>query len=83
MTIGEMLSQSAGLTLLGMGIVFTFLIIMIICITLVGKLIGRVDKDADVAGVALGAGTSPVVSNNDAATVAAISAAVNEYRKTN
>ncbi|GHV72837.1 hypothetical protein AGMMS49940_01390 [Spirochaetia bacterium] len=39
MTIAEMLEQSGILTLLGMGIVFVFLVILIFCVTLVGKLI--------------------------------------------
>ena len=77
MTIFEMLEQSGILTMLGMGVVFSFLIIMIFAISLMGKIIGRFVRTRDV---------QPVVSavqrmGNDAAVTAAISAAVNEYRK--
>ncbi|MDR2468394.1 MAG: sodium pump decarboxylase subunit gamma, partial [Spirochaetaceae bacterium] len=36
MTIGEMFGQSAQLALLGMGVVFGFLCILIICVTCMG-----------------------------------------------
>jgi oxaloacetate decarboxylase gamma subunit len=78
MTIVEMLEQSGVLTLLGMGIVFGFLIIMIICITLVGKVIHALGVDKDVS---VKTGTSPGTANAGAVT-AAISAAVTEYQKT-
>ncbi|GHV75582.1 hypothetical protein AGMMS49942_04030 [Spirochaetia bacterium] len=77
MTIVDMLGQSGVLTLLGMGIVFSFLIILIISVTLVGKFIHAIGADNDVAQPATttGGGTAPVI--------AAITAAVTEYRKTN
>jgi oxaloacetate decarboxylase gamma subunit len=85
MTIVDMLGQSGVLTLLGMGIVFGFLVIMIVCISLVGKLIHGVGADKDV----LPAGTPGISSSpggasaGNAAVTAAISAAVNDYRKKN
>jgi oxaloacetate decarboxylase gamma subunit len=77
-----MLEQSTVLTLLGMGIVFGFLVIMIVSITLVGKAIHALGADKDVlqpkaAGSASGAGA------DSGAITAAISAAVNEYQKNN
>jgi len=77
MTIFDMLEQSGALTVLGMGIVFSFLLIMVIAITAVGKVINALGLNNNAA---------PVVSTvqktgNDAAVTAAISAAVNEYRK--
>ncbi|MDR1059472.1 MAG: OadG family protein [Treponema sp.] len=85
MTIVEMLEQSGVLTLLGMGIVFAFLIVMIICVSLVGRIIRAFDQGKDV-GAPAKAGVSPAGpagrADNGAVT-AAISAAVNEYRKTN
>ena len=84
MTITEMLGQSGMLSVLGMGIVFGFLIIMIIAITVVGKVIQSMTKNqpavtsAGAAPVASSAGTA---SGNNAPVTAAISAAVNEYRK--
>jgi len=79
MTIMEMLGQSGVLTVLGMGVVFSFLIILIFAITLVGKLINalKLNKDLLAAGQ-----TAAVVSGNAASVTAAISAAVTEYRKT-
>jgi oxaloacetate decarboxylase gamma subunit len=78
MTIAEMLGQSGVLSVLGMGIVFGFLIIMIIAVTVTGKIIHalRLDKDLDApapkTGQARGAAT---------AVAAAITAAVTEYQK--
>ncbi|MDR2942153.1 MAG: OadG family protein [Treponema sp.] len=74
MTILDMLEQSGVLTMLGMGIVFGFLIIMVIAITLAGKIIGKFVKDD---------GVNAPQKPGDNAIPAAISAAVNEYRKNN
>jgi oxaloacetate decarboxylase gamma subunit len=84
MTIAEMLGQSGVLTLLGMGIVFSFLIILIISVTITGKIIHALgaDKDAGVAPAA-GTGSSGGRAGKAAAVAAAITAAVSEYRKTN
>ena len=84
MTIVEMLGQSGVLTLLGMGIVFSFLIIMIISITVVGKIIHALgaDKDVSAGPSASRTGGGAPASENSAVT-AAISAAVTEYRKNN
>ncbi|MDR2068909.1 MAG: OadG family protein [Spirochaetaceae bacterium] len=83
MTIAEMLEQSGVLTLLGMGIVFGFLVVLIICVSLVGKVIHALGVDKDVTAPAT-TGTSPGggAGAGNAAVTAAISAAVNEYRKT-
>jgi oxaloacetate decarboxylase gamma subunit len=84
MTIVDMLGQSGVLTLLGMGIVFGFLIIMIICVTLMGKIIHALGADKDLNQAApkpqAAAGTSGAA--NGAAVAAAITAAVTEYQKT-
>ncbi|MDR1956155.1 MAG: OadG family protein [Treponema sp.] len=86
MTIAVMLEQSGVLTLLGMGIVFGFLVIMIICITLLGKVIHALGWDKDVQQAAVTAApAAPVISSSgtDAVITAVIAAAVTEYRKTN
>jgi oxaloacetate decarboxylase gamma subunit len=78
MTILEMLEQSGVLTLLGMGIVFGFLVILVISVSLMGKIIQ-----------ALGAGKNEIPSSmavagttaKSTAVTAAITAAVSEYRK--
>jgi oxaloacetate decarboxylase gamma subunit len=77
-----MLEQSGVLTLLGMGIVFGFLIILIVCVTLVGKFIHAIGADKDLQQQPKAAGGAAPAGNAGAVT-AAISAAVNEYRKTN
>jgi sodium pump decarboxylase gamma subunit len=63
------------------GIVFAFLVILIICVTLVGKVIQAIGADTDVnrpvPAASLG-GASTVT----APVIAAITAAVTEYRKT-
>jgi oxaloacetate decarboxylase gamma subunit len=71
-----------------MGIVFGFLVIMIITIALAGRLIHSLGLDKDVQRApSNAAGAAPVrapaQTGNNAAVTAAITAAVNEYRKTN
>jgi len=80
MTILKMLEQSGILTLLGMGVVFGFLIIMVIVISVAGKFI---KEKAALPGQSNGTkpGFSAAASDGGQVT-AAISAAVNEYRKT-
>jgi oxaloacetate decarboxylase gamma subunit len=78
MTIVEMLEQSGVLTLLGMGIVFGFLIILVIAVTTAGKIIQALGVNKDIPRTAAPA---PAGDGAKAAAVtAAISAAVNEYR---
>ena len=75
MTITEMLVQSGILALLGIGIVFSFLVILVIAISLVGKIInsGNAGKNDAVEN-------QSAEQNNEQIT-AAISAAVTEYKK--
>jgi oxaloacetate decarboxylase gamma subunit len=88
MTIIEMFEQSAVLTLLGMGVVFGFLLILVVAITVMGKVVHAMGLDKvpevvkpktplPVSTVA----TASVVVNQDSAITAAISAAVSTYRK--
>jgi len=83
MTIMEMLGQSGVLTVLGMGVVFSFLIIMIFAITAAGKIINALKLNKELMPQALAAAPSAAVLGNSASVTAAISAAVNEYRKSN
>jgi oxaloacetate decarboxylase gamma subunit len=87
MNIGDMFQQSAILTLLGMGIVFAFLWLMIICVELLGKLVHRLglDKDA-LPPVKPPPKAEPPQPQTAGGTIspeltAAITAAVLEYRK--
>ena len=84
MTITEMLSQSGLLAVLGVGMVFGFITIMVISVSLVGKIInaGNYGKNA-TAPAAATAGTAPGAgAAYNAKISAAITAAVTEYRKT-
>jgi oxaloacetate decarboxylase gamma subunit len=84
MTIVDMLGQSTVLTLLGMGIVFSFLIILVISVTVVGKIIHALGAGKDAgAPPAAGTGGSGGGAGKTTAVAAAITAAVTEYRKTN
>jgi len=83
MTIMEMLGQSGVLTVLGMGVVFSFLIIMIFAITAAGKIINALKLNKELMTQTMAAAPSASVSGNSASVTAAISAAVNEYRKSN
>ncbi|HON14063.1 MAG TPA: OadG family protein [Treponema sp.] len=84
MTIAEMFGQSGVLTLLGMGVVFGFLIILVLFMNLVAWIIKALRWDIDAQeGQSAQASPAAAAAGNSAAVVAAISAAVNEYRKTN
>ena len=80
MTIMEMFGQSAILTVLGMGVVFSFLVIMVISVTLTGKIMQKLGLNKEAAPQ--GAPAAAAVPAAGAGVTAAISAAVNEYRKT-
>jgi oxaloacetate decarboxylase gamma subunit len=80
MTVVEMLEQSGALTLLGMGIVFGFLVILIVCVTLAGKLIRALGLDKDTGAAPKIASAGPSAAKTTAVT-AAITAAITEYRK--
>ena len=85
MTILEMLGQSGSLTLLGMGVVFGFLTIMVICVTIMGKVVHALGLDKDVLTPGSGAPGVPSASApaKTTAVAAAITAAVAEYQKDN
>ena len=81
MTIIEMLGQSGTMAIIGMGIVFSFLLVLIISVTLMGKImaaLGLTKEDAPQTQ----AGRAPAAVNQTAV-VAAIGAAVTQYRKDN
>ncbi|MDR0642499.1 MAG: OadG family protein [Treponema sp.] len=81
MTIAQMLGQSGSLTLLGMGVVFGFLFILIVSVTVVGKIIHTLGLDKDTSVLPKPA-PGPSTAAKTAAVSAAITAAVTEYRKT-
>jgi sodium pump decarboxylase gamma subunit len=75
-----MLGQSGVLTLLGMAVVFGFLVILIVSVSLTGKFIHAVGADKDVLQPP-SAPAGKTAPGGNAAVTAAISAAVNEYKK--
>jgi oxaloacetate decarboxylase gamma subunit len=79
MTIAEMFGQSGVLALLGMGVVFGFLIILIVCVTVAGKAIHALGLDREAP--AKSAPAPAPSSGLNASVVAAIGAAVHQYRK--
>ncbi|HZK19908.1 MAG TPA: OadG family protein [Treponemataceae bacterium] len=81
MSISEMLSQSLTLTLLGMAVVFSFLIILVFSIMITSKVISKLGLDKEEI-VATGAGATASVSQNNAV-IAAIAAAVHDKQNTN
>ena len=85
MTITEMLGQSGLLTLLGMCIVFAFIIILIICMNLLKVAIHtcKLDKQEEKPQAKKAASPSPAVATQNPspdirAVVAAIATAIHE-----
>ena len=85
MTIVEMLGQSVVLTLLGMGVVFGFLIILVFIISLFGKI---VSSNADKKNITIeqispftAHYATPETRDPDNEVAVAISAAITQYRK--
>lgn len=80
MNIADLLTEAASLMLIGMVVVFVFLGILIVCINVMANLVGK--EEPEIA--ASPKPTAPVNTgaNSDVApeVVAAISAAVHNYR---
>ena len=80
MNVEQMLGQSGILTLLGMGVVFSFLIIMILCMYLLHAILHalKLDKDAPASKAASSpsAASAPAAQADQKAVVAAIAAAL-------
>lgn len=74
MTIAEMLEQSATLTVLGMGVVFVFLIIMIAAMILMNKVLHAFKLDVDKTVESVQAQAAPAAAGNSV--IAAIAAAL-------
>lgn len=76
MTIAEMLGQSAILTVLGIGVVFVFLIIMIIAMTLMNKVLHALKLDVEKPSATVQTQAAPAASDNSI--IAAIAAALHD-----
>ncbi|MCQ2583058.1 MAG: OadG family protein [Treponema sp.] len=77
MTINEMLGQSGLLTLLGMCVVFSFIIILIISMKLLQVIVHATKLDKkDAAETTSSAPATPAATADNGAIVAAIAAAI-------
>ncbi|MCL2007842.1 MAG: OadG family protein [Treponema sp.] len=77
MTILDMLGQSAILTVLGVGIVFLFLLIVVIVVSQFGRVFKTALRSTELSPISqVSSGVKPQV-------IAAISAAISEHRKSN
>ena len=80
MTIVDMLQQSLFLTLLGMGVVFSFLIILIVFMTLSHKVLHALKLDQEAVEPQKPS-AAPVTSGQHGAVIAAIAAAIREKQR--
>lgn len=78
MTPSELLLEGVELMLFGLGSVFVFLVLLIVCIRLMSSVIGRFDS----APLAQPASVKPaaVAAEMDADLLAAIQAAIHQHR---
>jgi len=86
MTIIEMLGQSVILTVLGMGVVFVFLIIMVIVIGQIGRLVNEKGLDKSLAvqsanSVPVAESQKKISTKTNPEIAAAIMAGIAEYLK--
>ncbi len=75
MNVEQMLGQSGILTLLGMGVVFSFLIIMIVCMYALHAVLHALKLDKDTPAVSAPSAASAPAADQKAV-VAAIAAAL-------
>lgn len=81
MTSGQLLLEGLELMLIGMGLVFIFLVLLIGCIRLLSFVLQRATAHEPVAVVATRApACRPVLADADADTLAAIQAALHQHR---
>jgi oxaloacetate decarboxylase gamma subunit len=81
MTIAEMLGQSGIFAVMGMGTVFIFLVLVVICVNGMGKFVHALHLDKDLYEQPKKKAAVPAAGNKSAVT-AAITAAVSQYRET-
>lgn len=78
----ELLQDGLALMALGMGVVFVFLTILIISVTLMSKLVGRFQPVPAVVDTGKKSSPSSPASGQSEEMMAVISAAVHRYRST-
>jgi sodium pump decarboxylase gamma subunit len=83
MNIPEMLQQSGMLAIMGVGTVFGFLFSIVICITIMGNIFHTLEKNKKVQETTTKNQPNKDPTTNQGEIVAAITAAVSQYRETN
>jgi len=78
--MSETMSQGAVLMLLGMGIVFCFLGLLVLALTLMSRLLKESTPVIDNAPSAVGSSSSSAAQINDPELLSAITAAVHSFR---
>jgi oxaloacetate decarboxylase gamma subunit len=77
MDMGDMISSGIELMMIGMGIVFAFLTLLIVLVNVMTSLVEKyIPEDSDLYTSV----TSAITRHTDAGIIAAISAAVHQYR---
>jgi oxaloacetate decarboxylase gamma subunit len=76
MTPSELLLEGVELMLFGIGSVFVFLVLLIVCIRMMSSVIGRFESAPPVQPVSNG----PAATEVDADLVAAIQTAIHQHR---
>lgn len=85
--MSELMDQGLNLALVGMGVVFTFLTVLVVLTTLMSRLLALLPEQDTVVGAAGGAAPGPAVSDStntgqtDQRLVAVISAAIRQHRR--
>jgi oxaloacetate decarboxylase (Na+ extruding) subunit gamma len=77
--MAELITSGVELMIVGMGIVFLFLTMLVIAINIMSSLVQRFFPDAPQSNIPV----PSVTSGTDKSTVAAITAAVHQYRDNN
>lgn len=80
MTSGQLLLEGLELMLIGMGLVFTFLVLLIGCIRLLAVLLQHATVQEPIAVVATRTPAGAASADIDADTLAAIQAALHQHR---
>lgn len=79
MPITDLILQGFQLMLLGMGVVFIFLIILVFALSIMSKIAFYFDKDDEFSSSEI---AKPAIKPDNTALIAVISAAVSRYRST-
>ena len=75
--MNELMASGLEIMLIGMGIVFAFLTMLVVLVNLMTKILQRFFPEESLTGVPL---VSASTSHTDAGVIAAITAAVHQYR---